>query len=377
MKACSETNTAVDKTVVSDKVHVAIIGGGLAGLNAAQQLYKEGVDFQIFEADNRLGGRIASVHDDDSDQYAGDLGATWVWPAYQPHVTNGLNRLELATYPQYEKGHAVFDTQLDQAPQHQYLPGQHGIARIVGGPQAMIDAIVSKLPDDRLNTNWVVNEIKKSGNCFTLSAKGNKKQTVTARFIIIAAPIRLVAETILWNGLLGDDIISIMRNTPTWMATQAKVLITYTHAFWREQGLSGRVASQLGPMGEVHDHCGIDGHPASLFGFIGWSAKQRREADLRAAIEAQIKRCFGPEAAAFTRLTIKDWARHDFICSERDLTEALYHPQLIDERIRRGFSNESIFIATAETATRSPGLLDGAFEAGERAATQLLLKIRA
>ena len=40
---------------------VAIVGGGLAGLNAARQLQRQGVDFQLFEARDRFGGRILTV----------------------------------------------------------------------------------------------------------------------------------------------------------------------------------------------------------------------------------------------------------------------------------------------------------------------------
>ncbi|MEM1123990.1 MAG: FAD/NAD(P)-binding protein, partial [Bacteroidota bacterium] len=35
-----------------------IIGGGLAGLTAARQLQKRGVDFLLLEASDRIGGRI-------------------------------------------------------------------------------------------------------------------------------------------------------------------------------------------------------------------------------------------------------------------------------------------------------------------------------
>ena len=40
----------------SHSVRIAIIGGGLAGLNAAYQLKKTGLRSQIYEASNRLGG---------------------------------------------------------------------------------------------------------------------------------------------------------------------------------------------------------------------------------------------------------------------------------------------------------------------------------
>ena len=43
------------------QTQVAIIGGGLAGLPAAHLLHRAGVSFQLFEARDRLGGRILTV----------------------------------------------------------------------------------------------------------------------------------------------------------------------------------------------------------------------------------------------------------------------------------------------------------------------------
>lgn len=40
---------------------VAIVGGGLSGLNTARLIGEAGADFQLFEARDRLGGRILTV----------------------------------------------------------------------------------------------------------------------------------------------------------------------------------------------------------------------------------------------------------------------------------------------------------------------------
>ncbi|MGE0867321.1 MAG: flavin monoamine oxidase family protein [Kofleriaceae bacterium] len=46
-------------------MRVAIIGAGAAGLNAARILFERGVDVQIFEASDRVGGRIRTVYPSD------------------------------------------------------------------------------------------------------------------------------------------------------------------------------------------------------------------------------------------------------------------------------------------------------------------------
>ena len=52
---------------------VAILGGGLAGLNAARLLHRAGIDFQLLEARDRLGGRILTV--DETGGHGEDGGA--------------------------------------------------------------------------------------------------------------------------------------------------------------------------------------------------------------------------------------------------------------------------------------------------------------
>ena len=42
-------------------LRIAIVGGGIAGLNAAYQLKKAGLRATVYEAKNRLGGRIFST----------------------------------------------------------------------------------------------------------------------------------------------------------------------------------------------------------------------------------------------------------------------------------------------------------------------------
>jgi monoamine oxidase len=71
---------------------VIVIGGGFAGVTAARDLKKNGLNPLLLEARNRLGGRTFTS------KFAGhktDLGGTWVgW--LQPHVWAEINRYGLA-----------------------------------------------------------------------------------------------------------------------------------------------------------------------------------------------------------------------------------------------------------------------------------------
>lgn len=68
---------------------VIIIGGGAAGLSAANHLQQAGIDAVIVEGRSRLGGRIHTVDVDGSDTAWVDMGAAWI----DDHETNRVYRL--------------------------------------------------------------------------------------------------------------------------------------------------------------------------------------------------------------------------------------------------------------------------------------------
>lgn len=55
-------STSTSLHAAKDKPKIAVIGAGLAGLAAAYRLYQQGMDVEVFEARNRVGGRIFSVY---------------------------------------------------------------------------------------------------------------------------------------------------------------------------------------------------------------------------------------------------------------------------------------------------------------------------
>ncbi|WP_294750167.1 FAD/NAD(P)-binding protein, partial [uncultured Exiguobacterium sp.] len=61
-------------------MNIAIIGAGISGLFLATRLQELGHDVTIYEARDRIGGRIETVEFEvNSRTYAFDLGPTWFW----------------------------------------------------------------------------------------------------------------------------------------------------------------------------------------------------------------------------------------------------------------------------------------------------------
>jgi monoamine oxidase len=354
----------------AEHLDVVIVGAGLSGLTAAVCLQSAGLRLCVLEGAAQIGGRILAVPDSVTGEPIADLGPTWVWPRWQPVVSRWMDRLGLATFAQYDDGDGLLDGFGGPLRRHP-IPGQDGIARIKGGPSAIIQALAAQLRPGSIVTDAKVVEIQTDGSQIqVITAQGRRVHAAQA---ILATPLRVTAEQIRIQAM-PPAVDAAMRATPTWMAQQAKVVALYPTPFWRDTGLSGRVASRTGPLVEVHDHTPASGGIGALFGFVGWDAATRaaNPDELRRAILDQLERCFGPDGAHPTQLILQDWAHAPLICSDTDLRMPPVHPDVGPASLRQGHFGNRLWFAASETANLSPGLIEGAFAAGETAARNVV-----
>ncbi len=84
---------------------IAILGGGIAGLTAALELHRKGYSVGIYEAASRLGGRILTVPNFNSDKMCVDLGGEFVDSNHHAirHLCENF-KIPLDKYADHQKG---------------------------------------------------------------------------------------------------------------------------------------------------------------------------------------------------------------------------------------------------------------------------------
>ena len=88
---------------------VVVVGGGLAGLTAARELAGAGLDVEVLEARDRVGGRNLSQPVGDHPEDIVELGGQWVGPT-QHEVLALAKELGIDTYPTHVDGKNLFET---------------------------------------------------------------------------------------------------------------------------------------------------------------------------------------------------------------------------------------------------------------------------
>ena len=125
------------------RADVVIVGAGLAGLAAARELTKAGVDVIVLEARDRVGGRTYNRLASDGTRL--DVGGQWIGPT-QDHLATLAAEVGVTTFPTYNEGKNIQYTQ--------------GVRRVYEGalpmddPEAMMEAV-----EVMLDLNLMANEV--------------------------------------------------------------------------------------------------------------------------------------------------------------------------------------------------------------------------
>jgi monoamine oxidase len=246
-------------------------------------------------------------------------------------------------------------------------PGGAQDSRFVGGSQRIAQGLARRL-GRRVVLEAPVRRIAiERGAVRVVSDAG----TWTCRRVIVTGPPSLTAQIDVEPALPADRA-QLVQRFPQGNAIKCQAV--YPTPFWRDEGLSGYVNADSGPIRLMYDNTPASGRPGVLLGFIEghearvWGA--RPAAERRAAVLDAFARFIGPRAATPTRFVEQDWAQEEWT---RGCYEGFTPPGVLLDygpAIRRPVG--PIHWAGAEYATFWNGYMDGAVRSGEEVAGDVL-----
>lgn len=356
---------------------VLIVGGGVAGLNLARNIYKRNKTFVLVEAQELFGGRVKGLNHGikprESEQWQVDMGATWFWP-HQHRMLKLVDELKLPTFEQFQSGDVLYQLQPNQPIQRHVGAGSMQSFRFKGGTSRLVIELLRNIPTESILLNTAITGLTKDGDVWEAQTNNPASGKLEAKSIAFAIPPRQIAEQLNTDVFLTEKGRHLLVKQPTWMAAQAKFVATYSHSFWRKQGLSGDAFSRVGPMVEIHDASLEENDAFALFGFVGVPATHRAQIGAEKLSQSclrQLAQLFGEDALSPLSFQLSDWQYHQWISSQLDRDETPRHPEDIVEAIYANRLHDNIHFAGSEFALSEPGYLEGAIEASNRVAALL------
>jgi monoamine oxidase len=127
-------------------VDVVVVGAGFAGLTAARELKRAGVDAVVLEARDRVGGRVVNAHTQDGTVV--ELGGQWVGPG-QDRVIALADELGLERFPTYNTGHNVIHNGTEKRLYRGAIPKLSPPVLVdIGQAQLRLDRLAKQVPLD-------------------------------------------------------------------------------------------------------------------------------------------------------------------------------------------------------------------------------------
>lgn len=337
---------------------VLIVGAGISGLVLAKQLAHNGVSVRLLEARPVVGGRLRGEH-------SIDLGAAWSWSTDQ-NVRRLAKELGIKSFEQPASGMAVIDSRWGRHEQRDDGAAGPGAVRFEGGAVSLAVRLADSL-DVPIHLTAPVQAIRvntSSVRCETPSGQFN------ARCVVVTAPPR-VALGIEYEPPLPRTKRDAMSSIATWMGDTMKVGMLFEQPFWRDNGYSGAVFSDRGPLSQIwdnsDDHHGIYALAGFAFGTHMETLKDMDDAHVESTVTSQFSRAFGvavPKPTAIVRTAWKDEPFTYATALGRADTHHYGLPQLSVTHAER------VFFAGTETDPEH-GHLEGAVRSGLLAADRI------
>ncbi len=337
-----------------------IIGAGLSGLTTAHYLLKNGEqDFQILEGRSQIGGRISTLN-------SIDLGATWLQSTHQ-HLQQLMIDVKLETFEQYNKDKSIL-VYSSMAPPHYFENNSNepSALRVVDGSIALINALSDSF-NDRITLNTKVISVSDKDKKLVLRTTN---MTYSCEKLIITIPPKL-AGSIIYEPNLPDNLIQAMAQTHTWMSNAIKIGLTFKTPFWRNNGFSGTIISQISPVVELYDHCDKNQTVFGLMGFVNEVLRDASFEDRKKQILAYLEKNLGPEVRDYIHYHEKDWSI-DAYTSNEHLKSVYMSPRYGNPIFQQFYLQQKMLFSGTETSQIHGGYMEGAVYSGINAVNKLL-----
>eukprot|EP00105_Crassostrea_gigas_P030254 XP_011452496.1 PREDICTED: amine oxidase [flavin-containing] A isoform X1 [Crassostrea gigas] len=248
--------------------------------------------------------------------------------------------------------------------------------KFVGGSQQISKRIAEKLGNDRVLLSHPVCHISQTTDGVTVSVNGG--QQFRAKRVIIASPLPLQ------NKITYDPPLPSLRNQLIQRIPMGSVIKTFCYyktPFWKEKGYCGSTAidDDAAIVEFTLDDTKHDGSHPALMGFIladkakrfvSMTPEEKKESICR--LYAKVFK--SDEALYPIHYEEKNWLGEQW---SGGCYTAMMPPGFLTnfgEEIRRPVGN--LYFAGTETATQWSGYMEGAVQAGERAAREILFDMK-
>ncbi|XP_015256947.1 PREDICTED: probable flavin-containing monoamine oxidase A [Cyprinodon variegatus] len=252
-------------------------------------------------------------------------------------------------------------------------PGCAQEFKIKGGTQQLSECLAQQVGLKNVRLGSAVTAIWQDSEWARVMTTND---TFLCRAVIVTCPPHLAAK-IQYQPALPSMREFLTQNML--VGHLIKFIVTYKTAFWKENGFSGEIVTGSStdcPFCVTFDATSPRGNPA-LVGFISgqqatfWTTREAGER--REAVLSSLVKYLGPEAASCIHYEEKDWAKEEYNggCPVNVMAPGLltyYQPSLRNPCGR-------IHWAGTETATQWCGYMDGAVQAGQRAALEVLSEV--
>ncbi len=346
------------------KEKVKLIGAGLTGLLTAYRLQELGYGVTVLEARDRIGGRIHTKHENDTTL---EMGATWFNDTHL-NLKRIIQEFKVPYFEQFLQGTSFFQTFSNVPPQAITVPNDSPSYRFKLGTDSLLSAIASKLMPNTIRLGTRVTALNFNESKVQLTTATN---SLEADRVISTVPPALAIHDIQFKPSLAAEVVTVMKNTHTWMQDSIKIGLAYKTPFWRSKGFSGTIFSNVGPLTEFYDQSNLERNSYGLVGFASGSCAQLTKQQRIEKIELQLKTVFGEEALDYIAYHETLWFNERDTKSNQQTDAVFPHQNGGHPVYQRLFYGGRLLISGAETSQYHPGYMEGAIWAAEAAVEKL------